>query len=159
MQNEKNRAPTAGPLPALPDWCYRDDLGGLVPSEIRAALNAQARAAWNMGLDFGLLNAPAITDSGLCELRDHLAAAKVTGNSVTLSAAAAGALHLAMTTPPTEAESAAAAAAPQVAGYIEPQEIPCIGQCRTTLWATKQSPGALAVLLATPVAHAPREEL
>jgi len=136
-----------GALPALPDWCYRDDLGGLVPSEIRTALNEHARAAWNMGVDAGLLNAPAVTDTGLCELRDHLATAKVMDRSITLSPAAAGALHLAMTTPPAPPEPGAA---PQVAGYIEPQEIPCIGQCRTTLWATKQSPAALAVYLPAP---------
>jgi len=206
MHNEKNSAPTAGPLPALPDWCYRDDLGGLVPSEIRTALNDHARAAWNIGLDAGLLHAPAITDTGLPELRDHLATAKIMDRSITLSSAAAAALYLAMTTPPkqpaarqsaalvdwaaymdgpelqelkAEALALAAdganwsmevgcmfvlamierigsrAAAPKVAGYIEPQEIPCIGQCRTTLWATKQSPGALAVFLAAPAAGAP----
>lgn len=44
------------------------------------------------------------------------------------------------------------AASPQVAGYIEPREVPCIGQCRTTLWATKQSPDALEVHLAAPAA-------
>jgi len=201
MHNEMNSAPTAGPLPALPDWCFRDDLGGLVPSEIRMALNEHARAAWNMGLDAGLLHAPAVTDTGLPELRDHLATAEVMDRSITLSPAAAGALHLAMTTPPpapaalqvpgladwaayidgpelqelkAEALALAAdganmsmdvgcmfvlamieriesrAAALKVAGYIEPQEIPCIGQCRTTLWATKQSPGALAVYLPAP---------
>lgn len=292
-----------GALPALPDWCFRDDLGGLVPSEIRTALNEHARAAWNMGLDAGLLHAPAVTDIGLPELRDHLATAKVMGRSITLSPAAAGALHLAMTKPPPapalrqsprladwaayidgpelqelKAEALALAAdganmsmdvgcmfvlamidriesltaaqqpagpvvyppdgtaspftvinlgngqvkigdavhdarlpalwfgkdgsgvgveeelnrpahpgetlavitvltvesidtlievaqrvrriafpnapGPQVAGYIEPQEIPCIGQCRTTLWATKQSPGAMAVFLAAPAAPA-----
>lgn len=137
-----------GPLPALPDWCYRDDLGGLVPSEIRTALNEHARAAWNMGLDTGLLHAPAVTDTDLPELRDHLATAKVMDRSITLSPAAADALYLATTTPPTEAKSVTTA--PQVAGYIEPQEIPCIGQCRTTLWATKQSPDALVVYLAAP---------
>lgn len=89
-----------GALPALPDWCYRDDLGGLVPSEIRTALNEHARAAWNMGLNACLLHAPAVTDTGLPELRDHLTTAKVMDRSVTLSPAAAGALHLAMTTPP-----------------------------------------------------------
>jgi len=135
------------PLPTLPDWCFRDDLGGLVPSEIRTALTDHARTSWNMGLDAGLLHAPAVTDTGLPELRDHLATAKVMDRSITLSPAAAAALHLAMTTPPAPPEPGAE---PQVAGYIEPQEIPCIGQCRTTLWATKQSPGALAVFLAAP---------
>ena len=51
------------------------------------------------------------------------------------------------------------AASPKVAGYIEPQEIPCIGQCRTTLWATKQSPDALAVYLAVPADTARIAEL
>lgn len=88
------------PLPALPGWSKLDDLGGLVPSQIRSALNSHARTAWNMGLNAGLLHAPTITDTGLPELRVHLATAKVMGSSITLSPAAAGALHLAMTTPP-----------------------------------------------------------
>jgi hypothetical protein len=210
MRIDKNDMTATGPLPALPDWSFRDDLGGLVPSEIRTALNEHAHAAWNMGLDAGLLHAPAVTDTGLCELRDHLATAKVMAHSITLSPAAASALHLAMTTPPqqpaarqsaalvdwagymdgpelqelkAEALALAAdganwsmdvgcmfvlamieriesrAAAPKVAGYIEPREVPCIGQCRTTLWATKQSPDALAVYLAAPVAPAPGAEL
>ena len=33
------------PLPPLPEWAKRDDLGGLVPSEIRSELYAYARAA------------------------------------------------------------------------------------------------------------------
>lgn len=32
-------------LPPLPDWMYRDDLGHRVPSDIRSAMNAYARAA------------------------------------------------------------------------------------------------------------------
>ena len=32
-------------LPPLPEWSLRDDLGGLVPSDIRSALKAYARAA------------------------------------------------------------------------------------------------------------------
>jgi hypothetical protein len=32
-------------LPPLPEWSKRDDLGGLVPSEIRTALKDYARAA------------------------------------------------------------------------------------------------------------------
>lgn len=210
MHNEKNSAAPAGPLPALPDWCYRDDLGGLVPSEIRTALNEHARAAWNMGLNEGLLHAPAITYTGLPELRDNLATAKVTGNSITLPPAAAGALHLAMTTPPSqttahragaladwsahmdgpelqelkaEAQALAAdgtnwsievgcmfvlamieriesrAAAPQVAGYIEPQDLPRLGNCRTTLWAAKQSPDAVSVYLTAPADKARIVEL
>lgn len=147
-----DRFKSAAVLPALPEWCYRDDLGGLMPSEIRTALNEHARAAWNMGLDAGLPHAPAVTDTGLPELRDHLATAKVMDRTITLSPAAAGALHLAMTTPPSEAESATTT--PQVAGYIEPLEVPCIGKCRTTLWATKQSPSAMAVFLAAPAVPA-----
>jgi len=123
MHNEKNSAPTAGPLPALPDWCFRDDLGGLVSSEIRTALNEHARAAWNMGLDAGLLHAHAITDTGLPELRDHLATAKVTGNSVTLSAAAAAALHLAMTTPPQQSAARQSAALVDWAAYMDGPEL------------------------------------
>ena len=33
------------PLPPLPEWAKRDDLGGLVSSEIRSELYAYARAA------------------------------------------------------------------------------------------------------------------
>lgn len=112
-----------GPLPALPDWCYRDDLGGLVPSEIRTALNEHARAAWNMGLDAGLLHAPAVTDTGLPELRDHLATAKVIDRSITLSAAAAGALHLAMTTPPKQPAARQSDALVDWAAYIDGPEL------------------------------------
>lgn len=36
---------TTKDLPPLPEWSKRDDLGGLVPSEIRAALHDYARAA------------------------------------------------------------------------------------------------------------------
>ena len=32
-------------LPPLPNWVFCDDLGGLVPSEIRSAMVAYARAA------------------------------------------------------------------------------------------------------------------
>lgn len=145
-----------GPLPPLP--AAAGDITGIPGASPQHyedgytadQMNAHALTAWNMGLDAGLLNAPAITDTGLPELRDHLATAKVMDRSITLSPAAAAALHLAMTTPPSEAESATTA--PQVAGYIEPQEIPCIGQCRTTLWATKQSPDALAVYMPAPLA-------
>ncbi|KQQ40433.1 hypothetical protein ASF61_06680 [Duganella sp. Leaf126] len=97
--------------------------------------------------------APAVADIGLPELRDHLATAKVMDRSITLSPASAGALHLAMTTAPAQPEPGAA---PQLAGYVEPQEIPCIGQCRTTLWATKQSADAQAVYL--PPTMAPKKE-
>lgn len=34
-----------GKLPTLPEWALRDDLGGLVPSEIRSGLRAYARQA------------------------------------------------------------------------------------------------------------------
>ena len=205
-----------GALPALP--AAAGDITGIPGASPQHyedgytadQMAAHARAAWNMGLDAGLLHAPAVTETGLPELRDHLATAKVTGNSITLSPAAAGALHLAMTTPPpapavrqapgladwasymdgpelqelkAEALNLAAggsnwrmdvgcmfvlamieriesrAAAPKVAGYIEPQEIPCIGQCRTTLWATKQSPDAFAVFLEAPADKARIAEL
>jgi len=112
-----------GALPALPDWCFRDDLGGLVPSEIRTALNDHARAAWNMGLDAGLLHAPAITDTGLPELRDHLATAKIMDRSITLSLAAAAALHLAMTTPPQQPAARQSAALVDWAAYMDGPEL------------------------------------
>jgi NTP pyrophosphatase (non-canonical NTP hydrolase) len=38
-------AAQVGELPPLPEWSKRDDLGGLVPSEIRTELRAYARAA------------------------------------------------------------------------------------------------------------------
>ena len=34
-------------LPELPEWSKRDDLGGLVPSQIRAEIKAYAQAALN----------------------------------------------------------------------------------------------------------------
>lgn len=39
----KYSAPTEVVLPELPEWSKRDDIGGLVPSEIRSALVAYAR--------------------------------------------------------------------------------------------------------------------
>lgn len=205
MNSPANNQPRAaaveqGALPPLPEWSFRDDLGGRVPSEIRTALNEQARDAWNLGLNAGLLHAPTITDTGLPELRDHLATAKVMGSSVTLSPAAAGALYRAMTMPaqqPTARQSDALVdwaaymdgpelqelkgealalaadganwsmdvgcmfvlamierieshAALKLAGYVEPQDLPRLGNCRTTLWATKQSSDALALFLVAP---------
>lgn len=85
-------------LPPLPEWAKRDDLGGLVPSQIRAAMIEHARAAWHMGLDYGLVHVPAETATGLPELRDLLARAADSGQAINLSPAAAGALHHAMTT-------------------------------------------------------------
>lgn len=86
------------PLPPLPEWAKRDDLGGMLPSQVREALTDHARTAWNMGLNYGLQHAPAVTDIGLPELRDLLNTAQLSGQPINLSAAAAGALHLAMTT-------------------------------------------------------------
>lgn len=51
---------------------------------------------------FGWFNFPAVTTTGLLELRDLLARAAQAGEAINLSAAAAGALHIAMTTPPME---------------------------------------------------------
>ena len=123
MRIDKNDMTATGPLPALPDWCFRDDLGGLVPSEIRTALNDHARTSWNMGLDAGLLHAPAVTDTGLCELRDHLSTAKVMNRSITLSPAAAGALHLAMTTPAPLSAATQSAALVDWAAYMDGPEL------------------------------------
>jgi hypothetical protein len=48
-QNAANNAEAAdtndGGLPLLPEWSKRDDLGGLVPSEVRQAMRAYALAA------------------------------------------------------------------------------------------------------------------
>lgn len=85
-------------LPPLPEWSTRDDLGGLIPSQVRESLAEHARTAWNMGLNYGLQHAPAIANTGLPELRDYLACAARAGTSTTLSAGAARALHHAMTT-------------------------------------------------------------
>lgn len=38
-------------LPELPEWSKMDDLGGLVPSEIRTALRAHAEAARRLALE------------------------------------------------------------------------------------------------------------
>jgi hypothetical protein len=98
----ENIAAVSGPLPPLPEWAQRDDLGGLVPSQIREALADHARTAWNMGLNYGLQHAPAVTDIGLSELRDLLKAACVSGQPINLSHLAAGALYHAIATPPAD---------------------------------------------------------
>lgn len=105
--NNQPRPPTVAhsALPPLPAPAGDITLNWGTPQQRLASgfsteqMDAHARAAWNMGLNAGLLHAPTITDTGLPELRDHLATAKVMGSSVTLSPSAAGALHAAMTTP------------------------------------------------------------
>lgn len=44
----------SGPLPDLPEWTKRDDLGGLVPSEVQQSVTVLMREAWNRGLNAGL---------------------------------------------------------------------------------------------------------
>lgn len=107
-------------------------------------MDEHARAAWNLGLSAGLLNAPTVHTTSLLELRDQLASAAAMNSTLTLSPAAADALHLAMTTSPQDATAV------QVVGYIEPKDMPRLGNCRATLWASKQSPDALAVYLTAP---------
>ncbi|MBV6321940.1 hypothetical protein [Duganella violaceipulchra] len=93
MANENNTGAAPGALPPLPN------LARMAPHELNSALLEFGSAAWHMGLDVGLEHAPAVTDTGLLELRDHLAAAAQDNQAITLSPVAASALHHAMTTP------------------------------------------------------------
>lgn len=101
--NAQNISANTGPLPPLPEWTKRDDLGGLVPSEIRAAFDAHAREAWTMGLDYGMAHAPAADETTLPDVVRLLGAASKDGKAVKLSAIAAGTLYNAMTTGPAPA--------------------------------------------------------
>lgn len=63
-------------------------------------LDAHAREAWTMGLDYGMEHAPAAVETELPDLARLLGTASKEGKAVKLSAIAAGTLYNAMTTPP-----------------------------------------------------------
>ena len=69
-----------------------------------AQMDARARAAWTMGLDYGMTHAPAADETMLPDLARLLGTASKEGKAVKLSPIAAGTLYNAMTSAKAQAK-------------------------------------------------------